>query len=131
MFKPILIGALLLSAAPTAFAQDCLHGSNETAGERMRREQAIQFARQVNAAERFAAGIGPQRRYRPLSELPNLPRVPAGFVAQLHTDGIGYTFSLKDSRDPCRFAVFSDQESDVYATMPEPDRPTVMPLGTS
>jgi hypothetical protein len=127
MLKSILVGALLLSPA-AAFAQNCLHGPGETAGERMRREQAIQFARQVNAAEKL--GIGPQRKYRPLGELPNLPRVPAGFVVQFHTDGTAYTFSLKDSRDPCRFAVFSDHESDVYATMPEPHAVTVLPLGT-
>lgn len=131
MFKPILMAALLLSPAG-AFAQTCLHGPNETAGERTRREQAIQSARQVNAAEQFAKmGIGLQRRYRPLDELPNLPRVPGGFVLRLQTDGAGYTFALKDSRDPCGFAIFSDQEGDVYASSPEPDRVTVMPLATS
>ncbi len=99
MLKSILIGALLLSPATTAFAQTCLHGSSETAGERTRREQAIQFARQLNAAEKFAAsGLGAQRPYRPLNELSNIPRVPAGFVLRLQTDGAGYTFSLRDSR---------------------------------
>jgi hypothetical protein len=127
MLKSILVGAMLLSPA-AAFAQNCLHGSGETAGERARREQAIQFARHVNAAEKL--GIAPQRKYRPLGELPNLPRVPAGFVVQFHTDGSAYMFSLKDSRDPCGFAVFSDHESDVYATMPEPHAVTVLPLGT-
>ena len=131
MLKPILLGALLLSPTAAAFAQTCLHGAMETAGERLRREQAIQFAHQVNAAEKFAMwGIGPQRRYKPLSELPNLPRVPAGFVAKLQTDGMSYTVSLKDSRDACGFAVFSDQEGDVYASMPEPHQATVVPLGT-
>ena len=140
MLKPIVLGVLLLCPATAAFAQTCLHGANETAGERTRREQAIQFARQLNAAEKFAAtGIGPerqyrppteQRRYRPLNELPNLPRVPAGFVTKLQTDGASYTFSLKDSRDSCGFAVFSDQEGDVYASMPEPHQVTVVPLGT-
>ena len=130
MFKFILIAALLLSPA-AGFAQTCLHGPNETASERLRREQAIQFAHQINAAEKFAGlGIGPQRPYRPLSELPNLPRVPAGFVPRLHTDGSGYTFSLKDSRDPCGFAIFSDQDGDVYASTPEPHQATVVPLGT-
>jgi hypothetical protein len=133
MLKPILLGALLLS--PTAaFAQTCLHGPNETPGERIRREQAIQFARQVNAAEKIPGPWidpqRPQRRYRPLNELPNLPRVPAGFVVKLQTDGASYTFSLKDSRDACGFAVFSDQEGDVYASMPEPHQVTILPLGT-
>lgn len=131
MFKPILIAALLLSPATAAVAQTCLHGSNETAGERMRREQAITFARQLNAAEKFAAlGIGPQRPYRPLQELPNVSRIPAGFTLKLQTDGAGYIFSLKDTRDPCGFAVFSDQDGDVYAAMPAPHQVTVVPLGT-
>ncbi len=130
MFKSILIGALLLSPA-AAFAQTCLHGPNETLNERTRRDQAIQFARQVNAAERFAnLGLNPERRYRPLNELPNLPRVPAGFVPRLLTDGAGYTLSLKDSRDPCGFAVFSNEDGDVYAAVPEPHQATVLPLGT-
>ena len=128
----VLIGALFLSPATAAFAQNCLHGSSETAGERTRREQAITFARQLNAAETFASsGIGPQqRRYRPLNELPNVPRIPAGFALRLQTDGAGYIFTLKDSRDPCGFAVFSDQDGDVYATMPEPHQVTTVPLGT-
>lgn len=131
MLKSILIGALLLSPAAAFAQQTCLHGANETAGERMRREQAIQFSHQLNAAEKFATlGIGPQRRYRPLNELPNVPRVPGGFVLKLQTDGTAYTFSLKDSRDACGFAVFSDQDGDVYASMPEPHQATVVPLGT-
>ena len=130
MFRPILIAALLLSPPTAAFAQTCLHGSNETAGERTRREQAIQFAHQLNAAEQFAGrGIGPQRRYRPLEELPNVPRIPAGFTLKLQTDGAGYAFALKDARDPCGFAVFSDQDGDVYASMPEPHQATLLPLG--
>ena len=130
MFKSILIGALLLSPA-AAFAQTCLHGPNETRNERTRRDQAIQFARQVNAAERFAnLGLNPERRYRPLNELPNLPRVPAGFVPRLLPDGAGYTLSLKDSRDPCGSAVFSTEGGADYAAVPEPHQATVLPLGT-
>jgi hypothetical protein len=130
MLKPILIGALLLILPAPVFAQACLHGSNETAGERMRREQAIVFARQLNAAEQAAAGLAARQGYRPLNELPNVPRIPTGFALKLQTDGTGYTFSLKDTRDPCGFAVFSDQDGDVYAATPEPRGPTVVPLGT-
>ena len=130
MFKPILFGMVLLSLPAAAFAQTCLHGSNETAGERLRREQAIAFAHQLNAAEKFAGGgIGPQRRYRPLEEL-RVPRIPAGFTVKLRTDGAGYIFSLKDTRDPCGFAVFSDQDGDVYAATPAPHQATVVPLET-
>ena len=130
MLKPSLMSVLLLTGPTVSFAQNCLHGSNETGAERTRREQAIQFAHRLNAAERLAPRLDPQRTYRPLNELTNLPSVPAGFAVKLHTDGVSYTFSLKDTRDPCRFAVFSDQESDVYAANPEPGQATIVPLGT-
>ncbi len=130
MFKPMVIGALLLSLPTAAFAQTCLHGTNETAGERIRREQAIAFAHQLNAIEKFARrGIGSARRYRSLEEL-RVPKIPAGFTLKLQTDGLGYLFSLKDTRDPCGFAVFSDQDGDVYAATPAPHQATVVPLGT-
>ena len=38
-----------------------------------------------------------------------------------HTDGRTYMFSLKDDRDPCFVAVFSDHNGLVYATNPEPE----------
>jgi len=59
-----------------------------------------------------------------------VPRVPDGFDLQFHTDGRAYTLSLKDRRDPCRFAVFSDQEGAVYAAVPQPPRAITLPLET-
>jgi hypothetical protein len=41
-----------------------------------------------------------------------------GFKVQLSTDGGTYTFSMKDTLDPCRFTYFSDQEGVIYAGTP-------------
>ena len=72
MLNRILLSSLMaLGGVGTAQAQQCLHGPLETAAERTRREQAIDFARRVNAAQHapapFRAPGAP--RYRPLDEL--------------------------------------------------------------
>jgi hypothetical protein len=124
---PLVIAALgLLGTADAARAQQCLHMQLETAEDRVRRDRAMEFARRVNAAQAIPAPRGP--RYRALEELPYLPPVPDGFELQFHTDGRSYTLSLKDRRDPCRFAVFSDQDGAVYAAVPQPPRPVTIPV---
>lgn len=124
----LLVAALgLLAGADVARAQPCLHGPFEAAADRARRERAMDFARRVNAAQALPSPRGPQ--YRPLEQL-LLPPVPDGFELQFHTDGRSYTLSLKDRRDPCRFAVFSDQAGAVYAAVPQPPRATILPLET-
>ncbi len=124
---PLLVTMLgLLAAADAARAQQCLHMQLETVEDRVRRERAMEFARRVNAAQAMPAPRGP--RYRALEELPFLPPVPEGFDLQFHTNGRSYTLVLKDRRDPCRFAVFSDQEGAVYAAVPQPGRATLVPV---
>ena len=132
MFKPILVAlSLSASAVPAVaqnLAQNCLHGSDETAANRARRQQAVQYAGRVNAAEGMS--VPRLQKYRPLDELPNLPALPAGFDIQFHTDGLTYTFSLKDTRDACHYAVFSDQDKLLYEAIPSKGEPTIVPLGT-
>lgn len=128
MLQLLVIVLGVLAGADAGRAQQCLHGALETAEDRVRRERAMDFARRVNIAQQLASPRGP--RYRPLDELPSIPPVPDGFELQFHTDGRSYAFSLKDRRDPCRFAVFSDQEGAVYAAAPQPQRATILPLET-
>jgi hypothetical protein len=136
VLKSILVAvAFSLGGVVPAFAQECLHGANETAAERTRREQAVQFAQRLNAAQQFNLPDyrqpGPQGRlYRPFEELRNVPPVPAGFRLQFHTDGKSYAFSLKDARDACRFALFSDQDGYIYTAVPQPRSARVIPLET-
>jgi len=136
MFKPILIAFALGAATTPGFAQaqfqgltpSCLHGADETGANRARRQQGIQYVARVNAAE---AAVTPKlQNYRPLNELFNLPPLPAGFDVQFHTDGRTYTLSLKDTRDACHYAIFSDQDKLLYEAVPSKGEPTIVPLGT-
>jgi hypothetical protein len=128
MVKPIVFGTLLLiGVADSSFAQECLHGRNETAGNRERREQAIRVAHAINAAQAASIAVNPRATYKRLSEL-KLPEIPENFQVTLHVNGRQtYAFSLKDFADPCYFAVFSDQDRFVYATHPEPGAPVIVP----
>jgi hypothetical protein len=131
MFWHVLVTvSVLISGTASAFAQECLHVQNGTAADRMRREQALQFARRLNAAQHSTLPGQQGQRYRAPDELRNLPPVPPGFQLQFHTDGRTYMFSLKDNRDPCRFAVFSDQDGYVYAATPQQPAATIIPLET-
>jgi hypothetical protein len=110
---------------------DCLHGPMETPANRVRREQAISLAQRINGAQKMARRFAPPAErgaYRPLDELFNLPATPAGFRVQHHTDGATYAFSIKDTLDPCRFAVFSDQDGEIYEATPSPPQPGVQLL---
>jgi len=128
MRTSILAVALAYLLIPIADAsaqfRKCLHGDNETRAERLRRESAVEFADRINDAQTNARRFGPRanRKYVPLDQLSNLPDTPDGFRVQLHTDGESYSFSIKDVRDPCRYAVFSDQSGDVYQGVPMPPR---------
>ena len=120
---PIALTALFLLCGPSlASAQDrqCLHDQLETQANRARREKALELAEDINRAQGLARRFGPrgQGDYKPLDQLTNLPDVPEGFRVQLHTDGTTYSFSIKDSRDPCGYAVFSDQSLDIYEAVP-------------
>jgi hypothetical protein len=72
-------------------------------------------ARQINTAQ--ARVSAQSKRYAPLAELPGVT-IPDGFEAQVSTDGVSYTFSVKDVQDACKFAVFSDQKGIIYTGTP-------------
>ena len=108
--------ALLLAYAPAAAAQQCLHGPDETASERRRREQALQFVARVNDAQR--AALQARGGYVALADAVPAREVPLGFVPRLTVDAWSYVISLKDLFDPCGFAVFSDQDGRIYEGRP-------------
>ena len=134
MLKPLLLGIAITLAGNPLLAQGplprpCLHGNQESNAERTRRTQAIDYVTKVNIAESARLPALP-RTYRPLPELGNIPPVPAGFAVQFHNDDRSYTVSLKDTRDACHYAVFSDQDRLVYEGVPRSDRGGIVPLGT-
>jgi hypothetical protein len=134
MLKPLLIGMTVVLAgnpltAQAPLSRGCLHGDAESASESARRQQAIDYVTKLNFAESARALLVP-RGYRPLNELMNLPPVPAGFAVQFHNDDRSYMVSLKDMRDPCRYATFSDQDMLIYEAVPRTGTGGIIPLGT-
>jgi hypothetical protein len=118
----IVAAALLVSMAGSSSGQivpravACLHDGSENAANRTLREQALLVARAINTAE----GQAVQRsgRFQTLATLSDIPAVPDGFTLRLYADADGYVFSLKDTRDLCRFGIFSDQSGTVYPSTP-------------
>jgi hypothetical protein len=95
----------------------CLHDGGSIPANQARRADAQALARAINDAESRA--VSASRRYVPLDQLPNLPPVPRGFELRFYTDGAGYVVSLKDSRDPCRYGLFTDQGERLYEMSPQ------------
>jgi hypothetical protein len=117
----LLIGIIGLrtthSAQPAEAAPGCLHGASAESTPRTRREQAQTLAQAINRAEgrdRLVPGTPPS--YKPFHELTELPPTPTGFSVQLNTDGNTYNFVVKDTLDPCHYAIFSDQDGFLYET---------------
>jgi len=119
----IALAALFLLIEPRAASaqnRQCLHDQLETQANRGRREKALDLAEDINRAQGLARRFTRpgQGAYKPLDQLTNIPEAPEGFRVQLHTDGFTYSFSIKDTRDPCGYAVFSDQSLDIYEAVP-------------
>jgi hypothetical protein len=142
MLKTIAVATLLagvFGSSPRPMAQTfgsnqrCLHGQDEQPADRARREQAVRVARQINRAENTASLRGPSqpRSYVPLDDPRiasiGIPPAPDGFKLRFYTDSESYAFSLKDARDRCGFAVFSDQDGRIYAALPMPANTQVLP----
>ena len=73
------------------------------------------MARQINSAQ--SQGLAHFKTFFTLADLPDVV-TPEGFAAQLITSSTGYAFSIKDTLDPCGFAVFSDQRQVIYTGEP-------------
>ncbi len=111
----IAVFMLLSAELGTLSAQDCLHGPAEQPAQRARRQDALKIAHQINLAEAISGRVG---EYRPLAGLVNVSPAPSGFQVRLLTDGVTYTFSIKDTLDPCRYAIFSDEDGRIYQGYP-------------
>ena len=115
----LAVGLVVLTTGLThqrAQQPSCLHGPNESAEQARRRSTALGLARQINSTEAAAKIRG--NTYYVLSDLPGLASEVEGFKVQLSTDGATYTFAIKDTVDPCRFAYFSDQDGVIYSGTP-------------
>jgi hypothetical protein len=95
----------------------CFHDTQSAAHNQARRAEAHAFARAINEAQSRA--VSAAGRYVELSALPSLPAVPNGFALRFYTDGDSYVVSLKDTFDPCRYGLFTDQQNRLYESSPQ------------
>jgi len=106
------IGGAAMPMEQFGYAPTCRHGQAPTEEDRARRAQAVTLAKAINTAQ--ASLVQRTQQYHPVESLGNLPAVPAGFELNLFADHSGYMFAIKDTQDPCWFAVFSDNRGLVY-----------------
>ena len=92
-----------------------------------RRETAIRFVEQVNDSQRTVLIARQGKGYAPLAELPAAATAPDGFDVQLVVDGSRYSLSVKDTKDLCETAVFSDQTGRIFVARPHAARRTGPP----
>jgi hypothetical protein len=96
----------------------CLHAAGETPADAARRQDALRVMRAINTAQ--AQAFAMNQAYLNFRDLTTagLPPRPAGFLTQLTVEGSTYALLLKDTVDPCRYTLFSDQEGLIYVGSP-------------
>lgn len=121
--------------AGSAYAQQCLHGSDETPEQQARRRQAVGAARAVNtiqanhprrAEKRFlrheelAASPFVLKQTESVSSFNFAPGqdVLPGWELKLDVMDGGYWFMIKDKTDPCGFAYISNNIGIIYTAAP-------------
>ena len=126
----------MFALAPVhAFAQDCLHGPNETPEQRTRRGEALGAARHLNTMQANRPNRGSayldladlerlnadQAAKRPSLKSYNLSpdaEIVAGWRLTLSTTDTGYWFLITDTTDPCGFAYVSNERGIIYRAEP-------------
>ena len=131
------IGLVALSFS-SAHAQQCLHGPDEAADQKVRRREALTATRTVNNLQAnqpgsrsstflrqvelptspFAKGPdGASPFFKKLNFTPGEELMP-GWVLTLDVTQDGYWFMIKDKTDPCGFAYVSNQAGVIYSSEP-------------
>jgi hypothetical protein len=135
----IAITAALSLMSASAYAQQCLHGTGETAEQTARRREALTATRTVNniqfnrpeaksrtflshgqlADSPFAANMrgGTNDLLRRISFSPDGEILP-GWKLVLDVTADGYWFSIKDTTDPCGFSYISNHDGVIYTAEP-------------
>ena len=133
----ITVGFVVFVSAP-AFAQ-CVPGHPLTPEQQASHRLAIQAARPINTAEANQPGAR-SRQYLDQAALQaqlvsqkarmdansfdqKLDFTPGaqvfeGWTLTIEVSQNGYWFSLKDTKDPCGFAVISNRDGIIYNSMP-------------
>ncbi|NOT44236.1 MAG: hypothetical protein HOP14_06485 [Acidobacteria bacterium] len=130
MRTTVLALAFSLAVASSSFAQQCLHGDDETSAQAARRREALVAARVVNTLQANQPGAA-QNRYLRHDELgraasgvpPGISLAPdtdiaAGWRLSLDVALAGYWFSIRDTTDPCGFSYISNAAGLIYSAEP-------------
>ena len=143
MYKFRQLAALIVFgvgfATGTAAAQECLHGSNESAEQVARRREALTATRLINTiqANRPGAATGLYLRYEELADSPYALKMGESTNEMIkrislkpHTEILpnwqltldvtekAYWFMIKDTLDPCGFAYISNQTGLIFRAEP-------------
>ena len=106
-FAGIFLAIAIASVARTSAQKpDC--------GGPLIRKQAVTVARSINTAQ--MRSLQTKSVYQPLSAL--RVTIPEGLDVQLVHSPAAYVFSVKDTREVCRFTLFSDQDGLIYIAQP-------------
>ena len=111
----LAVGLASLVGFGVSPAQQAACGGAPAHEQLARRTVAIAIARRINTAE--ARAFPAAQEYMPLALLKDVPALD-GFDVQVSTDGETYAFSVKDAKDQCHAAVFSDQNGVIYDASP-------------
>jgi hypothetical protein len=140
MTKLAIAFTLVSALSPaSAYAQQCLHGPNETAEQTARRREALTATRTINniqhnqpaarekqfirhaqlADSPYAASMKakPNELTKRISFSPDGEILP-GWKLTLDVSADGYWFSIKDTTDPCGFAYISNTSGLIYTAEP-------------
>lgn len=137
--QTVIFTIVLLSISASAHAQQCLHGTGETAEQTARRREALAATRTINniqfnqpaARERVffhhpqlaESPIGASMRATPtglagrISFSPDTDILP-GWKLTLDVSQTGYWFKIADTTDPCGFAFISNDSGVIYTAEP-------------
>jgi hypothetical protein len=135
----IAFTVILSSLSASAYAQQCLHGTGESAEQNARRREALTATRTINnlqfnqpnsqkriffshatlADSPWAASMRakPNEFSKRISFDPNAEILP-GWKLTLDLTADGYWFSIKDTTDPCGFAYISNHVGVIYTAEP-------------
>lgn len=138
--RTIAFSIVLLSMSTgTGYAQQCLHGPNQTPDQAARRREALTATRTINniQANRPAAANRQYLRHVELAGAPYAARmrestnetlrrislnpeddILPGWKLTLDVSDNGYWFMIKDTADPCGFAFISNQAGVIFSAEP-------------
>jgi len=132
----VVVGFMLV--ATPAYAQQCLHGTDEQAEQKERKRAALGATRTVNNLQanqdgartstflthenlltsRFAHGPNGQSEFFRKLNFRLGEEILPGWELKLDVTQTGYWFMVRDKTDPCGFAYVSNQVGVIYTSEP-------------